>query len=104
MIKTKYYQKEAVDAILKDTLDNYRQIIVPERLKKMYKNVDKLSSEIVEELPPVEMSWEEAEREFEKRYLEKALKENKGNISLTAKKIGLRYETLHRKLKKIGMN
>jgi DNA-binding NtrC family response regulator len=40
---------------------------------------------------------------FEKQYFEKALKENKGNVSKTARKIGLRYETLHRKLKKLGL-
>ena len=31
------------------------------------------------------------------------LKENDNNISLTAKKIGLRYETLHRKIKKLQL-
>lgn len=103
MIKTKYYQREAVDAILKDTLDSYKQIIRPGRLERLYKNVDKLSKDIIKQLPPVEMSWEEAEKEFEKRYLEKALEENKGNVSKTARKIGLRYETLHRKLKKLGV-
>jgi len=103
LIKADYYRREAVDSILKETLDSYKQIIKPNRLEKMYKNVDKISSEIVRELPSIEMTWDEAEREFEKRYLEKALKENKGNISLTARKIGLRYETVHRKLKKLGI-
>jgi len=103
MIKAKYYQKEAVDSILRNTLDSYKKIIVPGRLEMMYKNVNKLSSEIVEELPPVEMTWEEAEIEFEKQYMEKALKENNWNVSQTAKKIGIRYETLHRKIKKLGI-
>lgn len=103
MIRTKYYQKEAVDEILKNTLDDYSKIIVPERMKKIYENVNKLSQEIVDELPSVEMSWNDAETEFEKRYLEKALKQNKGNISQTAKKIGLRYETLHRKIRKLNL-
>jgi len=101
MIKTKYYQKEAVDGILRNTFDSYKNVIRPEKMEKMYKNVDKLSAEIVNELPSSEMSWNEAEKEFEKIYIEKALKENKGNVSLTAKKIGLRYETLHRKMKKL---
>jgi transcriptional regulator of acetoin/glycerol metabolism len=103
LIRTKYYQKEAVDSILRDTLDDYKTVIRSEKMDKIYKNVDKLSSDIVEELPAIEMRWDEAEREFEKRYLAKALKENKGNISKTARKIGLRYETLHRKLKKLGI-
>jgi DNA-binding NtrC family response regulator len=40
---------------------------------------------------------------FEVQYFKKALKENKDNISKTARKIGLRYETLHRKLKSLGL-
>ncbi len=103
MIATKYYQKEAVDTILKSSLDSYRQVIRPSRLESMYKNVGRLSEDIVKELPAIEMTWKEAESEFEKRYLEKALKENKNNLSKTAKAIGLRYETLHRKLKRLGL-
>jgi DNA-binding NtrC family response regulator len=41
--------------------------------------------------------------EFEKTYIKKALEENKGNVSKTAAKIGLRYETLHRKIKKMDI-
>ena len=103
MVKTELYQKEAVDSILKETLSNYKQVIRPIRLEKMYKNVDRISSDIIKELPTLEMPWNEAEIEFEKAYLIKALKENKGNISKTAKKIGLRYETLHRKIKKLSI-
>ena len=101
LIKTKYYQKEAVDAILKGTLDEYKTVIVPKKMKKMYENVDKISSDIIKELPVIEMTWKEAEKEFEKRYLQKALKENKNNISLAAKMIGLRYETLQSTLTKL---
>ena len=103
MVKTELYQKEAVDSILKETLDHYKRVIRPSRLEKMYKNVDKISSDIVKELPTIELTWDEAEIEFEKAYIRKALKENKGNVSKTAKKIGLRYETLHRKIKKLGI-
>ena len=103
MIRTSYYQREAVDSILKDTLDDYKQIIRPEKLEKVYKNVEKLSKDIINELPPLEMSWNEAEIEFERRYIEQALKDNDNNVSKTARKIGLRYETLHRKLKKLSI-
>ncbi|MBW2966015.1 hypothetical protein KY342_02850 [Candidatus Woesearchaeota archaeon] len=104
MVKADYYRKEAVDSILKETLDNYKRVIRPSRLERMYKNVDKISGDIVKELPSIEMTWDQAELAFEKAYLEKALKENKGNISKTASKIGLRYETLHRKIKKLGIS
>jgi DNA-binding NtrC family response regulator len=103
MVKADYYRKEAVDGILKETLDNYRRVIRPSRLEKMYRNVDKISGDIVKELPTIEMTWDDAEREFEKTFIKKALKENKENVSKTAAKIGLRYETLHRKIKKLGI-
>jgi transcriptional regulator with GAF, ATPase, and Fis domain len=101
MVKADYYRKEAVDGILKETLDNYRRVIRPSRLEKMYRNVDKISGDIVKELPTIEMTWDDAEREFERTFIKKALKENKNNVSKTARKIGLRYETLHRKMKKL---
>ena len=104
MVKADYYRKEAVDSILKETLDNYRQVIRPSRLEKMYRNVDKISGEIVKELPAIEMTWDEAEVAFEIIYIKKALKENKDNVSKTARKIGLRYETLHRKIKRLGIS
>ncbi len=103
MLRSEYYRKEAVEGILKDTLDDYKTVIRPSRLENMYENVDKLSSDIIKKLPAIEMSWDSAERMFEKAYLKKALKENKGNVSKTARKIGIRYETLHRKLKKLGL-
>ena len=36
-------------------------------------------------------------------YLRLALDESKGNIAVASRKIKLRYETLHRKLKKAGL-
>ena len=73
-----------------------------ERLGRMYKRMaPTLSREIVRELP--KLSLKEAEQEFESRFLKKALEESKGNISATARKIGLRFETLHRKLKELSI-
>ncbi|MBD3248858.1 hypothetical protein GF336_02320 [Candidatus Woesearchaeota archaeon] len=99
MLKTDYYQKEAVDSILRETFDDYRYIIRPKKLQKMYENVSQLSGDIIKELPALEMTWKEAEHEFEKAYLKKALKKYK-TIAKTSRNIRLRYETLHRKLKK----
>jgi len=102
-IRRDHYRRAAVDHILKDTLDDYKTILKADKLKKMYKGVGKLSSDIVKELPVIEMTWKEAEREFEKAYISKILKDFGGNISKTAKKMNLRYETLHRKIKKLGL-
>src|SRR3989338_1797183 len=50
-------------------------------------------------IPEKKVTLKEAEEEFERKYLQKALEENQHNITRTAKKIGLRYETLQRKMK-----
>ncbi len=69
----------------------------------MYKNVGELSEDIIEELPINQLSMKEAEEEFEKAFLKKALEESRGSVTKASKKIGLRYETLHRKAKKLGI-
>lgn len=103
ILRSEHYQKEAIGGILKSTLDDYKKIIRPAKLDQMYANVDELSSEILHELPVIEMRWDEAEKLFEKEYLKQVIEENKGNVSKTARNIGLRYETLHRKLKRLGL-
>lgn len=99
MMKADYIKQGAVNTIIEKTLDNYKQVINTSRLDNFYKNIDHLSKEIISELPIIPLTLKEAEDEFEKAYILKALKENSGNISKTAKKIGLRFETLHRKIK-----
>ena len=98
-----YTRREAVDSILKKTFDQYKKIIRPSKLEHMYRNVEKLSENIIRELPAIDMTWKKAESEFEKEFIKKVLEENKWNITKTAKKIKLRYETLHRKIKKLGL-
>ena len=44
-------------------------------------------------------SYRAAKAEFEKRYIEKKLQENEGNVSRTAEIIGLERSNLHRKIK-----
>jgi DNA-binding NtrC family response regulator len=103
MIRPDYYKKEAVDGILRKTFDSYKEVIHPHKLELMYAQVPSLSENIVRELPERELTWKEAEREFEKQYLKKALEEDGKNISKVARKIGLRYETLYRKIKSLGL-
>lgn len=101
MERINYARKWAVDSILKKTFDQYKSIIRPSKLENMYRNVEKLSENIIRELPAVDITWKQAEQEFEREFIKKALEENKFNITKTAKKIKLRYETLHRKIKKL---
>lgn len=103
MLKLDYLKEVAVSDIIETTLDEYKQIINPEKMGKLYDNVSELSKEIIKELPETLMSLDEAEIEFERAYIKKALDANKWNITKTAKKIGLRYETLHRKITQLGL-
>ncbi len=101
MLTPKYFKKETVDSILRHTLDNYKTILHPTKLQKMYENVETVTEDIITHLPELQMTWKQAEKEFEKEYLKKVLKNNNFNLTKTAKKIKLRYETLLRKMKKL---
>lgn len=103
MLKPSYVRETEVTGIIEDVLDNYKKVIHPDKLRDMYQNVSELSKDIIKHLPERPLKLKEAEKEFEKRYLEKALRENNNNISQTARKIQLRYAVLHRKLKKLGI-
>lgn len=103
LAKTKYIRQEAVKSIIQESAETYKSSLSPSKFKEFYEHAPELSKDIVKELPTKPMTLKQAEREFEKSYLRKALKQNKGNISKTAKKIGLRFETLHRKLKALNL-
>ena len=97
------YETKFVDDTLRSTLDQYKEIIRPQKMEQMYQEVHSLSRNIAKVLPFKEVSWKEAEREFERQFLDKALEVNKHNITKTANKIKIRAETLHRKIKKLGI-
>ncbi|HLD01184.1 MAG TPA: helix-turn-helix domain-containing protein [Candidatus Nanoarchaeia archaeon] len=97
------FQEEFIDKAIRSTLSEYKKIITPEKMEQMYQEVPSLSRNIAKVLPPPEMTWKEAEQEFERQFLSHALEENLGRVSDTAHKIGIRAETLHRKIKKLKL-
>ncbi|MBI5398160.1 hypothetical protein HZB03_01730 [Candidatus Woesearchaeota archaeon] len=99
MIKPYEIRQKAVNTIIEDVLDHYKNVIHPLKFDTIYKNVDSVSKTIVTELPKEDTALQDAEEEFERAFITKALSENKNNLSATAKIIGLRYETLLRKMK-----
>ena len=103
MESSEEHQTEFVDQALRATLDQYKDIIQPQKMEKMYEEVSSLSRNIAKILPHKDLSWKEAEKEFEKQFLEQGLKKNNGNVMKTAQKIQIRAETLHRKIKKLGL-
>src|SRR3989338_1023495 len=95
------YQKDWVDRALRSTLDQYKEIIQPQKMEKMYQEVEHLSESIAKVLPLQEITWKEAEKEFERQFLSQALKENNNSIKRAADAVKIRTETLKRKMKKL---
>ena len=81
-----------------EMLDNKEKIsnIVKESLKN-----DDFSNKITEN--NLSIPLKEAREKFEKEYLTMQLKKFNGNISKTAKFIGMERSALHRKLKLLGV-
>lgn len=102
MQKMEYVKQTEVQNILESSFDIRKPALNPIKFEKMYKQIPLLSKEIVKELPDKALTFEEAEKEFEKRFFKKLLEENNWNTTAAARKTKLRYETLHRKLKKLG--
>ncbi len=96
-----YFREMEVKEVIEETLQHYKSSLQQDKFKSLYNQASQLSKEIVRELP-VDWSLDKAEKEFEKRYLRKALEQHKSIIN-TAKAIELRPETLHRKLKSLGL-
>ena len=97
------YQKMMVDNLIRSTLQQYKEIIQPQKMQMLYHDVDTLSRNIAKFLPPPELSWKQAELEFEKQFLLQAMEENGWKVSVAALKLKIRPETLHRKIKKLGI-
>ncbi len=95
--------QEMVGRAIRTTLEGYEEIIRPEKMEKFYQELPVLSRNIAKFLPLPELTWKEAEREFEKQFLSQALADHGGKVSETAVKLRLRPETLHRKIKKLGL-
>jgi DNA-binding NtrC family response regulator len=101
--KGDYLKQETVKDIIESTIEQYRPSLHPERVSLLYRFAPTLSKEIATQLPEPSLSLDEAEKEFEKKYFAKALKLFDNNISKTARAVGIRYETLHRKLKSLQL-
>ncbi|MBT4539061.1 hypothetical protein HOI26_03135 [Candidatus Woesearchaeota archaeon] len=100
-VTEQFEQEKAVDHTLRASLNQYRDIIQPEKLEPMYKEIPQLSRNIAQFLPHQELTMKEAEQEFEKQFLGQVLLEHKGDIQEAAQQLQIRVETLYRKVKKL---
>ncbi len=94
-------QQAYVGTTIKNTLEHYKEIIQPQKMEKMYQELPNLTKSIARYLPLEELTWKEAEREFERQFLVQALRERQGNVPKTAQELKIRPETLYRKIKKL---
>mgnify|MGYP001586641138 CR=1 FL=1 len=97
------YQQGRIDQTIRTTLDQYKEIIQPQQMEKMYQQVSNLSRNIAKFLPLTELNWKEAQQEFEKQFISKSLEKNNGNMTKAADDLKIRIETLYRKVKKIRL-
>ncbi len=103
MAKAYEIRQAAIGTIIEDVLGHYREILHPTKFDAMYRAVPELSRDILENLPDDPLTLKQAEREFEEEYMRKLLKEYGRHVSDAARHAGVRYETLHRKAKKLRL-
>ena len=103
ILRPEYVKEENIKDAIADVLDHYKEILHPKKMELAYKSVPSLSKDLLKELPAAPPALKEAEEEFERNYFKKILEENKGNLTEISKKIRIRYETLLRKIKKLGL-
>ncbi len=94
----------------KDQKENYVYSVVEDTLSKYditkNKSYDLKKDHIKDislNLPDINLSYDDAMKEFEIQFLTRALEENDFNTMLTAKKIGIAKETLSRKVNNLGI-
>ncbi|MDO8511303.1 MAG: helix-turn-helix domain-containing protein [Nanoarchaeota archaeon] len=97
------YQEKMINQTIRFALEEYKDIIQPQKMEKMYLEVPLLSRHLAKLLPHNHLTWKQAEREFEKQFLSQALVEHKGKIAETARRIQIQPETLHRKISRLGL-
>src|SRR3989339_1425729 len=73
------FREEFVSQTIRSTLDQYRDILRPEKMEKIYQQVDSLSRNIARIIPEEKLTWRETEQEFEKQFLENCLENNNWN-------------------------
>ncbi|MBI4139992.1 hypothetical protein HY483_03445 [Candidatus Woesearchaeota archaeon] len=99
-----YSRELKVQNIIEKTLEHYKEFLHPSKVQQFYQEAPNISKQIIKEMPLEEqLTMSKAERIFEKEYFETNLESNNWNVRKTAGSIGIAEETLHRKIKDIGL-
>ena len=100
--RPEYARQAAVQNIVENVLEQYKPSLNHIKYKAFSAHTEALSEDIAKNLPESNLNLKEAERAFEQAYLGLLLKEC-STITEAAKRSGLRYEVLHRKLKNLNI-
>ncbi len=88
-----------VHDIIEGSLHKYEDIIHPRRLDSLYNHISEITKDIVGSTEDKTiLPLKEAEEMFEAVFIRKSMARNRNNLTKTAREIGIRYETLHRKI------
>ena len=98
------FREEIIDRTIRSALDHYKELIHPQKMEDLYSDIPALSRNIAKVLPDQEMSWKQAEKEFERQFLSLALAEQQHKVVETAQKLKMRVETLYRKIRRLGLD
>lgn len=98
-----YVKKEAISSAINSSLKEAREDASPKKMLELYEQSPEISSILYQGIEFKFLTLKEAEKEFDKEYFSKLLQETKGSITKAAKQSGLRYETVHRKVKELNL-
>jgi len=104
MHRQEFYLQSQVKSIILESTEQFKESLAPQKYRAFYEHAPVLSKSIAKELPIELPTLDQAEQQWEKRYLEQAMAKFGPSPVAVAKRIGLRYETLHRKLVKHGLS
>lgn len=103
MASPRYLSQQDVAGAIHDVLQDYAEVLHPKKLAEVYGRMPSLSQDLaqVREIPS--LSLKAAVEEFERRYLTAAVIKHGPLLTSVAKAIGIRYESLLRKAKQLGI-
>lgn len=98
-----YFKEKEIYNSLREALLEYRSLFREEKMDELYNTLPNLSKTLAQELPEQEAcTWKKAKRDFETRYLRHHIALG-DKLKVVAEKIGMRAESLSRKLKVLGL-
>lgn len=98
-----YFKEQKIYQSLREALLEYRSLFREDKMDALYDTLPNLSKSLAQELPDQRPStWKSAKRDFERRYLQHHISLG-DKLKVVAKKIGMRPESLSRKLKILNL-